>query len=60
MDHLLSSLKALEVRFTEEDYRRTNEICPPGSAVSNYYDMLVFRPYRDAAGITNPSGCSRG
>jgi aryl-alcohol dehydrogenase-like predicted oxidoreductase len=54
MDHLLSSLNALEVRFTEEDYRRINAICPPGSAVSDYYDMLVFRPYREAAGITKP------
>jgi len=54
MDHLLSSLKALEVRFTEEDYRRIDAICPPGSAVSDYYDMLVYRPYREAAGITKP------
>lgn len=52
-EHLHSALKSLEVTFTEEDHERINEIAPPGSAVSNYWDTNVYRRCRSAAGITN-------
>ena len=46
-----SSLKALDVNFSDDDYERIDDICPPGSHVSDYYDINVFKPYRAAAGI---------
>ena len=51
MEHFQSSLKALDVTFNEEDYKRINKIAPPGQAVSNYYDVNVYRRLRAEAGI---------
>jgi aryl-alcohol dehydrogenase-like predicted oxidoreductase len=51
MDHLTSSLRALDVTFTEDDLRRIDEICPPGSFVSNYFDCNTAAPLRKAAGL---------
>jgi len=51
VDHLHSSLKALQVRFCEEDQLRINKIAPPGQAVSNYFDTNTAWPLRYEAGI---------
>ncbi len=59
MDHLLSSLKALDVELAKEDFRRIDAICPPGSCVSNYYDVNVFRRYREACGFSPPRDRSK-
>jgi len=52
VEQLQSSLKALDVEFTEEDYKRINAIAPPGSHVSNYWDSNVYTRLRHAVGIT--------
>jgi len=51
MEHLTSALTVFDVQFTEEDYRRIDAIAPPGSHVSNYFDINVAAPLRRAAGI---------
>ena len=51
MKHLESALKSLEVTFTDEDHAHINRIAPPGSAVSDYWDINVHRPCRQEAGI---------
>lgn len=38
MEQLEDNLKALEVRLTEEDHTRIDEISPPGTAVSPFYE----------------------
>ncbi|KPJ52439.1 MAG: hypothetical protein AMS16_06375 [Planctomycetes bacterium DG_58] len=52
MEHLESALDSLDVAFTDDDRARIDEIAPPGSAVSNYWDVNVGRRCRRAAGIT--------
>lgn len=42
LDHLQSALKALEVKLSQEELDRVDEIAPPGSAVSNYWDSNTF------------------
>ena len=54
MDHLKSSLKSLEITFTEDELRRIDEIAPPGTAAADYYDGNVFAPLRRESGITRP------
>lgn len=54
MNHVASALKALAVVFTREDYARIDRIAPPGTAVSDYWDMNVARRLREAAGIVSP------
>lgn len=49
--HVTSSLKALEVEFTQEDYDRIDAIVPPGTWVADYWPSLVDRRMREAAGI---------
>jgi aryl-alcohol dehydrogenase-like predicted oxidoreductase len=52
MEHLESALRSLDVDFTDEDHRRIDEIAPPGSAVSDYWDINAPRRCRRAAGIS--------
>jgi aryl-alcohol dehydrogenase-like predicted oxidoreductase len=49
MDHLTSSLKALDVAITDADRKRIDEISKPGAAVSDFYDINVFSRLREAA-----------
>ena len=51
MEQLKSSLKALDIAFTDEEYKRIDEISPPGSAVSDYYDGNVYAKLRRAVKI---------
>jgi len=50
-EHVVSSLKALDVVITDEDRRKLDEIAPPGTAVSDFYDINVYRKLRQAAGV---------
>ena len=51
VEHVVSSLKALEVELTAEDCKRLDEVAPPGSAVSDFYDVNVYRRLREAVGL---------
>lgn len=51
MEHLASSLKAVDIQFTPEDLKRIDELSPPGTAVSNYWDKNVYFKLRKAVGI---------
>lgn len=51
VEHLRSSLKALDVRFTEEDYQRINEVSPVGSHVIDCWEGNVYAKLRKSAGI---------
>jgi aryl-alcohol dehydrogenase-like predicted oxidoreductase len=51
MEHLDSALKVLDVTFSEDDRRRIDAVAPPGSAVSDYYDVNYCAPLRRAAGV---------
>jgi len=51
VEHVSSSLKALEIEFTEDDYDRINAIVPPGTWVADYWPSLVDKRMRVAAGI---------
>ncbi len=53
VEHLHSAVKASEVELTEEELERIDEICPPGSAVSDYYDRNVWAHARAAANEGN-------
>ncbi|MBI3945894.1 MAG: aldo/keto reductase [Armatimonadetes bacterium] len=46
LDHLLSALAAVDARLTAEELDRVDEIAPPGSAVSDYWDGNTFRRLR--------------
>lgn len=50
-EHLASSLNALDVTFTDEDYERINAIAPQGSHVANYWEGNVYARLRQSAGI---------
>ncbi len=52
MEHLQSSLRALDVDVTDGDRDRIDAISPPGGHVSDYWDVNVYRPLRAAAGVT--------
>lgn len=56
MEQLHSSLKAVDVRFTEEDFKRVNELVPPGAAVSDYYDGNINLKMRIASKIPGVTG----
>lgn len=43
VEHLRSALAIEEVRLTPEELQRVDEIAPPGSAVSDYWDANTFR-----------------
>ena len=51
MDQLTSALKALDITFSDDDYRQINAIAPPGSAVSDYFDGNISARLRQAVGI---------
>lgn len=51
MEQLASALNALDVAFTAEDHRRIDAIAPPGSHVSDYFDINTAAPLRRAVGI---------
>ena len=51
VDQLQSSLKALDIDFADEDYKRINEIAPQGSHVSNYWEGNVYSRLRAASRI---------
>jgi len=51
MEHLTSALSTLDVVFSDEDLARIDEIAPPGTAVSDYYDTNVHRQLRAAVGV---------
>ncbi len=51
VEQLQSSLRALNITFTEEDYKRINEIAPQGSYVSDYWGGNVYAKLRAGAGI---------
>ncbi|MDH7569951.1 MAG: aldo/keto reductase, partial [Armatimonadota bacterium] len=49
LQHLLTALPALEVRLTPEEQEEIDRIAPPGSAVSDYWDVNTFRRLRRAS-----------
>lgn len=51
VEHLVSSLKALDVQITDEERKRLDEVAPPGTAVSDFYDVNVYRRLREAVGL---------
>ena len=48
VEHLVSALEGIEARLTDEELARIDEIVPPGSAVSDYWDQNVHRYMRHA------------
>ncbi|HID94970.1 MAG TPA: aldo/keto reductase [Candidatus Latescibacteria bacterium] len=48
VEHLRSAIRACEVKLSEEELARIDEIVPPGSAVSDYYDVNVYARMRGA------------
>jgi len=52
IEYLRSALKACDVKFTEEELAKVDEIVPPGTCVSDFYATNVHRPLmgRYAAG----------
>ncbi len=53
VEYLHSAVTACEIELTEEELQRIDEICPPGSAVSDYYDRTVWAKARAAANEGN-------
>ena len=51
VEQLESSLRAVEIDLTEEDYRRVSEIAPPGSYVTDYWEGNVYAKLREDSGI---------
>ena len=51
VENLLSSLKSLDIEVTDSDRKRIDEIVPPGTRVSDYYDMNVHAKLRTAIGL---------
>jgi len=45
-DYVRSGVKACEVTFTDEELARIDEIVPPGTHLSNYYEPNVYRAMR--------------
>jgi aryl-alcohol dehydrogenase-like predicted oxidoreductase len=42
LDHLTSALDGIEARLTEDELKQIDEIAPPGTAVSDYWDSNTF------------------
>ncbi|MEA3403080.1 MAG: aldo/keto reductase [Armatimonadota bacterium] len=53
VEHLRSAVRACEVELSDEELQRIDEICPPGSTVSDYYDRVVWAHARAAANEGN-------
>jgi aryl-alcohol dehydrogenase-like predicted oxidoreductase len=51
LEHLESSLRAPDIEITDEDRERIDEVSPPGTRVSDYYDVNVHRNLRKAIGV---------
>jgi aryl-alcohol dehydrogenase-like predicted oxidoreductase len=51
VEQLKSSLRALDIDLTDQDYQRINEIAPQGSYVSDYWEGNVYAKLRRSAGI---------
>ncbi len=51
VEQLESSLKSLDVDFSDEDYASINAVAPQGSHVSNYWEGNVYAKLRASAGI---------
>jgi len=47
-EYLRSGVEACEVELTPEELARIDEIVPPGSYVSNYFEANIYRPLRMA------------
>lgn len=48
IEHLRSAIKACEVKLTKEELDKIDEIAPPGTAVSDYYDVNTYAHMRRA------------
>jgi aryl-alcohol dehydrogenase-like predicted oxidoreductase len=46
LDYLKSGLKACDINLTEEELKKVDEIVPPGTYVSSYYEDSILRPSR--------------
>ena len=46
VEYVRSGVKACEVELTVEDLAKVDEIAPPGTYVSNYFESNVYRPMR--------------
>ncbi len=45
-EYLASGVSAGELVLTEDELAAIDEIVPPGTAVSNYYEANIYRPFR--------------
>lgn len=54
IEHLRSAIKACEVKLSKEELSKIDEIIPPGTAVSNYYDVNVYAHMRRALNTGDP------
>lgn len=55
MEHLESAIRCLDVEFSADDRARIDQIIPPGTAVSDYYDRNVHHKIRVSLGL-EPEG----
>jgi aryl-alcohol dehydrogenase-like predicted oxidoreductase len=46
IEHLRSAVQSLSIRLTQEDLDRIDEVAPPGSAVAEYWDQVMFQRVR--------------
>ncbi len=53
-EHLRSALKACEVELSQEEMAQIDQIVPPGSAVSDFYDIHIYARMRKAAQAGDP------
>ncbi|MFW5745078.1 MAG: aldo/keto reductase [Spirochaetota bacterium] len=51
VDQLVSSLKAVDIELTRDDYERIDSIFPPGSHLSDYWEGNVYSMLRRQLGI---------
>lgn len=51
MEHLACALESLEIKLTDADHQHINRVIAPGAAVSDYYDVNVFRRLRERTGL---------
>jgi len=46
LEYLLSGIKACDIKLSEEELKKVDEIVPPGSYVYPYYEESIWRPSR--------------
>ena len=51
LEQLAANLKAADVEITDDDRGRADQLAPPGTAVSNFYDSNVYFKLRTNAGL---------